>query len=79
MGDEDPGNGTCDGGLEVLGKPAASIEPCERSLDNPSTRQNLEAFRGIGSFDDFKGPGPEFGQGVFQLVARIGAVSEDVA
>ena len=79
MGDEDPCNGACDGGLEVLGEPAASIEPCERSLDNPSARQNLEAFRGIGSFDDFKGPGSEFGQGVLQLVTRIGAVSEDVA
>ena len=38
MGDEDPGNGACDGGLEFLGEPAASVEPCERSLDNPSTR-----------------------------------------
>ena len=56
-----------------------TVEPCERSLDNPSTRQNLETFRGIGSFDDFKGPGPEFRQGVLELVARIGAVSEDVA
>ena len=79
MGDENPGNRACDGGLEVFGEPAASVEPCERSLDNPSTRQNLEAFRGIGSFDDFKSPGSEFGQGVLELVARIGAVSKDVA
>ena len=79
MGDENPGNRACDGGLEVFGEPAASVEPCECSLDNPSTRQNLEAFRGIGSFDDFKSPGSEFGQGVLELVARIGAVSEDVA
>jgi hypothetical protein len=59
MSDENPGDSTCDGGLKVLGEPAASIEPCERSLDNPSARRNLEAFRGIGSFDDFKGPGSE--------------------
>jgi hypothetical protein len=39
-----PRNGTCDGGLEVLGEPAASVEPGEGSLDHPSTRQNLEAF-----------------------------------
>ena len=25
MGDEDPGNGTCNGSLEVLGEPAASV------------------------------------------------------
>jgi hypothetical protein len=32
MGDEDPCNGACDGGLEVLGEPAASIEPSNRAF-----------------------------------------------
>jgi len=78
MGDENPSNGACDGSLEVLGEPATSVEPGEGSLDDPSTRQDLEALGGIGSFDDLKGPAPEFGHGVLQLIAGVGAVSKDV-
>ena len=79
MGDEDPGNGACDGALEILGEPAASVEPGEGSLDNPSTRQNLEAVGGIGSFDDLKSVAPECGQGLLELVAGIGTISKNVA
>ena len=78
MGDEDPSNGAFDGSLEVLGEPATSVEPGKGSLDDPSTRQNLEAPGGIGSFDDLKSPAPEFAHGLLQLVASIGAVSKDV-
>src|ERR1035437_6969393 len=37
----------------VLGKPAATIEPRNGALDDPSTRQNDEAFGPIGTLDDF--------------------------
>jgi hypothetical protein len=47
MGNEDPGNGTCDGGLEVLGEPAASVEPGEGSFDDPSTRQDTLPMAGM--------------------------------
>src|ERR1035437_4023066 len=37
----------------VLGKPAATIEPRNGALDDPSARQNDEAFGPIGTLDDF--------------------------
>ena len=37
----------------VLGETTATVEPRNGAFDNPSPRQNLEAFCGIGSFDDF--------------------------
>src|ERR1017187_5009366 len=37
----------------VLGKPAATIEPRNGALDDPSARQNDEAFGPIGTPDDF--------------------------
>src|SRR5665811_495898 len=37
----------------VLGKPAATIAPRNGALDEPSARQNDEAFGLIGTLDDF--------------------------
>ena len=41
--------------LEILGEAAASIEPCEGSLDNPSARQYLKSRGGVGSLHNRDG------------------------
>ena len=77
MGDEDPGNRACDGDLEVLGEPAASHEPCERSLDNPSARQNLESSGGVRPLHDRNGePRHGFRQCISELRPLVSAVRE---
>jgi len=78
VGDEDPCDGAGDGGLEVLGETAASPEPGEGTFDDPSARQHLEAFGGVGSLDDVEGETAEFGEPVAKLVAGIGAVGEQM-
>ena len=42
-------------------------QPCEGALHTPSSRQNLEAFSGIGSFHDSDGPTLDADQRLAQL------------
>jgi len=79
VGDKDPSDGAFDGRLEVLGQPAAAIEPSEGAFDHPTARQQYETLGGIASFDDLDGPLPHFCECFFQLVAGIAAIGEDVA
>ncbi len=65
--------------LEVLGEATVAIEPGQRSLDDPSTRQDFEALCGIGSLDDLDGPCADAAQRVAQFVTGIAAIGEDVA
>lgn len=58
-----------DGFLEVLREPAASPEPGEGTFHHPSSRQDLEALRLIGSLDDLEGPGPDLAQPSFEFGA----------
>jgi hypothetical protein len=37
---------------EVLGEPAAAVEPGKCSLDDPAFGQNFETFGLVGAFDD---------------------------
>jgi hypothetical protein len=63
----------------VLGETAATVEPRNGAFDNPSARQNLEAFRGIGSFDDFGFEiGQDFGEPVGKNWTLIGAVGKQL-
>ena len=78
MGDHDPRLGGSDGFLEVLGQPSASTEPCECPFYDPSARQDFKSLRLVGTLDDFERPFADFLQPVFQLVARIAAIGEDV-
>ena len=39
--------------FEILGQPAAAIEPSESALDNPTSRQKRKSFGLVGAFDDF--------------------------
>ena len=63
----------------VFGQSATTTEPRKGSFDNPTPRQDLEAFRRIGTFDDF---GHEAGQGLLLRIAKlwslIAAISEQL-
>ena len=63
-----------DGRLEVLGQAAVAVEPCNRSLDDPSSWQHLEALDRIGAPDDLEGPLAEFGERLFELGAGVGSM-----
>ena len=39
--------------FEILGQPAASVQPGEGAFDNPPSGQNCEALGLVGTFDDF--------------------------
>src|SRR5665647_3638641 len=59
----------------VFGKPAATIEPRNGALDDPSTRQNDEAFGPIGTLDDFGFElRSDLGQRRMEDRPRIGAI-----
>ena len=57
--DVDHGFGTVDAFLVVTLETPPSRRPSERSLDDPSTRQDLETLGGVGSLDDLDGEIPE--------------------
>lgn len=57
--DEEPGLCTGDGFLPVLGHAAAPSEPREGAFDHPATRDDFEALRGVGAFDDLQSPAPD--------------------
>src|ERR1035441_4192768 len=62
----------------VLGKPAATIEPRNGALDDPSARQNDEAFGPIGTPDDFGFElRSDLGQRRMEDRPRIGAVGKE--
>jgi hypothetical protein len=77
-GDVNPGFGTRDRSLEILGQAAVSIEPSEGSFDDPSPWQQLKSGRVSGAFDNLDGPVAEFGEGVAQLWAIVDTVGKEV-
>ena len=79
MSEDDPGSCALDGGLEVLCKTSASVEPGEGSLYHPSAWQQDKAFGAVGAFDDFERPCAEPGQLLGELWACIIAISEEMA
>ena len=79
MSDERPSNGAGDGRLEILRQSTAAAEPCESSFDDPSARQNFEALRRVGAFDDFDRPFAHAFQRLAQFLPGIAAIGEDMA
>src|SRR5689334_9305550 len=79
VGDEEPSGGAGDGCLEVLGEAAASAEPGEGALDNPSSRQELESFDTGWAFDDLDAPGSAMRQGANQLISAVDPIGKDTA
>ena len=78
VGQEHPGSGAGDGGLEVLGETSAAAEPSQAALHHPSPGQELEAFDAWRALDDFDRPRSAIGEGVEQLFAAIDPVGEDM-
>ena len=69
IGEEEPGGGALDGCFEVLGEASASAEPGKGALDDPSARQELEAFDARRPLDDFDRPWAAIVDGGAQLRA----------
>ena len=66
--------------LEVLGETATTPQPPEGALNDPPFWQNFEPLGGVGAFDDFQVPRPEFADGCRgggPLVAAIGEHPND--
>src|SRR3546814_2187354 len=66
-GNEGPCCSGSDGVFEVLGEAPVSIEPSQRSLDDPAPGQHDEAFCRIRSLDDLEGPFADAAQGIPEL------------
>ena len=79
MGDERPGNGAGDCRFEILCQPATATEPCESAFDDPSARQNFEALRRVGTFDDFYRPFADARQSLAQFISSIATIGKDMA
>ena len=78
MGDEQPRLRACDGLLPILRHSSAASEPREGALDDPSARDNFEALRGVGAFDDLHCPASDFLQCALQFGSRITTIGEDI-
>jgi hypothetical protein len=79
VGDAGEGGRGGDGLLPVQGEPAASSEPGEGPLDDPSAGQNRKALGRVGAPDDLEGPLSLVGARGLERVAGLAAVGEDVA
>src|SRR5947209_20404836 len=79
IGELHPGGGAGGGCLEVFGQASAAAGPCQGALDDPSPRQQLEAFDARRTLDDFDRPGAAIGNGIEQLFAAVDAVGKDMA
>ena len=77
-GEKEPSGFTGCGAFEVFGEPSVTAKPGEGTLDDPSSRQELEAFDAVRSFDDLDRPWPTMSERLFQLVATVDAIREDV-
>ena len=65
--------------LKVLGETAASIEPCESPLDNPSARQDFKPRGGVRSLHNRDGKSRQgFRQRVTEFRTLISAVGEQL-
>ena len=79
MCDVDPRLAGGDGLLPIPGQPAASPEPGEGALDNPSPGQEFEPLRGVRALYDLDGPIADPVQCAAQFRSGIAAVGEDMA
>lgn len=78
MGEQNPSSCTVDCCLEIFGEAAASAEPGEGSLDDPSAGQEFKTFRSVGAFYDLYGPFPDFFEAPFQFRPSIATIGEDM-
>src|SRR5512137_628536 len=79
MGDQDPRDFGCGGFFEVLREAAASAEPGKGALDDPSPRQQLEAFDARRALDDLDRPWTAMGDRREELFAAVNPIGKDMA
>ncbi len=60
----------------ILGHAATPSEPREGAFNHPATRNDFEALRGIGAFDDLQRPAPDLLQRPLQLGSGITAIGK---
>src|SRR5258705_4325858 len=77
-GDQEPGFGAGNAGLEVLGETAVAAEPGEGAFDDPAFGLGFEGADLLGTSDDLDRPPAELGDRVAKLVATVDAVGEDM-
>jgi hypothetical protein len=63
--------------LDVLGEPAAAVQPAEGALDDPPFRQHLEAGHTVGALDDLQLPAAEGAHGRRRGGPLVAAIGED--
>jgi len=78
-GDHEPGRGTGDGRLEVLGETAVAAEPGEGALHHPTPGQDLEARHAVASLDDLQRPLADLLRRLAEFRSGPGAIGEDMA
>src|SRR5713226_5854385 len=78
-GDHEPGESTFDGGLEILGETAVSVEPGDGALDHPAALDEVEARGGLDALDDFDRPLAELFECGLEFVAGVAGIGEDMA
>ena len=76
MGEEEPGGGAGNGGLEILCEAPASAEPGEGSFHDPASRQEFEPAGGVRPLDDLNGPFADFGEAPIEFGAGIAAIGK---
>ena len=76
-GQHDHGGRRVDQPLEVLGQATVAAEPSEGALDDPTTRQEVEALGIARALDDLE-PQPFASGGAGGDLALIASVSEQV-
>ena len=79
MGDEDPCGFGCRRSLEVFGEATTPAAPGKRAFDDPTARQELEAFDTMRSLDDLNRPWAAMRQRALKLVAAVDAIGKDVS
>ena len=78
MCDEDPSGFCCRGAFEVFCEASAPAEPGEGTLDDPTARQQLEAFDAVRSLDDLDRPRLAVRESFLELLTAINPVGTDM-
>jgi hypothetical protein len=76
MSDEKPRDFGGRGAFEVPAEAPAPTDPCEGAFDDPTARQQLEAFDAMWALGDFDRPRAEMDTGAGELLATINLIGE---